>query len=82
MKLNPIQRKVADLYANGEFVHLDDNVDTNDCGDTLFTFCINEAGDDCGDVSTYLNRLDIAVNQLQGLADDLLLAELNQGEPA
>lgn len=77
MELNPIQKQVAELYEAGEFAHLDAE-DCEDCGDTLFTFCIREAGDDCESVLTFVNRLDTAIRQLQNLSDDLLLRELDK----
>lgn len=75
MKLNPIQKQVTELYEAGEFAHLED---AEDCGDTLLTFCFLEAGDYCESLGELRRRLDRATRQLQGLADDLLLRELNE----
>lgn len=44
MKFTPVQRLVAEHYAAGDFHYMDDTDESDDCGDTLFTFCINEAG--------------------------------------
>ncbi len=69
MKFNPIQRQVAYLYCGGEFAHLEEE---QDCGDSLFEFCISEASD-IESIGEYRARLDTAIRELRGLADDLLL---------
>lgn len=68
MKFNPTQQLVATHYAGGEFAHIADTDRLDCCGDTLFKFCILEAGDAVtpGDLWHMLETAIANLRSLQG----------------
>ena len=69
-KLSPLQKLVANHYHGGEFGHIETQDDAKDVGDTLFTFCVNEAGD-AGDKPGLINLLRYAIGQMRSLVVEL-----------
>ena len=78
-KLSPLQKLVANHYHGGEFGHIETQDDAKDVGDTLFTFCINEAGD-AGDKPELINMLNRAIEQLRSLVGELEAVDGRVGE--
>lgn len=74
MKLNPIQNLVAKYYCGGEFEFAEDTDEVSDCGDSLFVFAINEAGD-CLSPGEYSKRLQTAVSELLSMRAEIELKE-------
>lgn len=70
MKFTPLQALVAKHYAGGEFSHLQFVDDLENCGDTLFSFCIQEAGD-AGTNDHFWHMLTTAIEQLRDLQGEL-----------
>lgn len=70
VELTPLQELVAKHYEGGEFSHITNTAQLDGCGDTLFKFCILEAGDAQlpGDL---WGMLDKAVRQLRSLQGEL-----------
>ena len=68
--LTPLQRLVAEHYCGGEFAHIETQEEAEDCGDTLFSFVIREAGD-AGGAPDYVGMLDTAINQLRSLQAEM-----------
>ena len=68
--LQALQALVATHYQGGEFDHIETQDDAKNVGDSLFTFCINEAGD-AGDKSELINMLNRAIDQLRSLVGEL-----------
>lgn len=66
--LNAVQAAVTQHYEGGEF---EDFPDLKECGDGLFTFLINEAGDASGP-EEFMGMLSTALMQLQRLETDLM----------
>ena len=66
MIFTPLQKRVAQHYAGGEFAHILDTDELPDCGDTLFRFCILEAGD-AAVGGEFWGMLDVAINELRSL---------------
>lgn len=69
-QLTPLQKLVASHYHGGEFGHIETQADAQDVGDSLFTFCINEAGD-AGDKAELINLLRYAIGQMRSLVVEL-----------
>lgn len=70
MKFTPLQHLVSAHYAGGEFSEETDTNNLTQCGDTLFKFCILEAGD--ADDSDHLYRmLTTAIGELISLREAL-----------
>lgn len=70
MKFNPTQENIALHYCGGEFAHITDTDESDDCGDTLFTFCIREAGD-AESQEEFLGMLARAIDELRSLQGEL-----------
>jgi len=72
-KFNRAQRIVADVYAGGEFRHVQPD-EIHDVGDTLFTFLMVELSDDegCEDVEEAARRVRVAIDQLVEIEEVLL----------
>jgi hypothetical protein len=68
--LTPLQRHVADHYDGGEFAHVQTVEDAEAVGDTLFTYCIWEAGD-ASDADEYDAMLHRAIDQLRSVRNEL-----------
>lgn len=68
--LTPLQQQVTQHYAGGEFAHIASVADSEYCGDTLFMFCLREAGDaeDAGELAAIIGR---AADQLRSLSDEI-----------
>lgn len=66
----PLQRFVARHYEGGEFSHIDNTLQLVDCGDTLFTFAVYEAGD-AGDLDDLKRMLERGADQLYSLAGEI-----------
>lgn len=69
-KLNALQLAVAKHYNAGDFDHLTTMEDAQHAGDSLFTFCINEA-EDAERVDVFKRRVEIAIEDLQNFLDAL-----------
>jgi coproporphyrinogen III oxidase len=65
-KFNPLQAKIAELYANGEYFYIADTNDVRGVGDTLFTLLIREA-DDPEDMEEFVGRLDTIIDDVMAL---------------
>jgi len=70
MKFTPLQTFVAEHYEGGEFCETTDTKDLDACGDTLFKFCILEAGD-ADDSDQFHRMLETAIRQLRSLQGEL-----------
>ena len=68
--LTLLQAQVAAHYQGGEFNYIETQDDAQNVGDSLFTFCINEAGD-AGDKAEFINMLNRAIEQLRSLVGEL-----------
>jgi len=66
----PLQTFVAQHYDGGEFSYIDNTLQLVDCGDTLFTFAVYEAGD-AGDLDELKQMLERGVDQLRSLAGEI-----------
>ncbi|WOF44314.1 hypothetical protein KNJ79_05125 [Sphingopyxis indica] len=67
-KFNRAQRIVADVYADGEFQHVQPD-EIHDIGDTLFTFLMIELSDDAEEAA---RRVRVAINELVAVEEALL----------
>lgn len=68
--LSALQRHVADHYEGGEFAHITTVEEADDVGDTLFGFCIREAGDAADDAE--LDKMLMgAIDQLRSVHNEL-----------
>lgn len=70
MKLNPTQVLVRAHYEGGEFLHVSTKPDLKKCGDGLFVFLMDEAGD-ADTVEDFRGMLDTAIKQLRSLKGEL-----------
>lgn len=70
MKFTPLQHFVAAHYAGGEFSEETNTNNLTQCGDTLFMFCIREAGD-ASDVDELYKMLTTAIGELISLREAL-----------
>lgn len=68
--LSNLQRMVADSYADGSFAYVTDTQQAEECGDTLFTFCIHEAHD-AETKEELVAMLQGAISDLQSLIEDI-----------
>lgn len=68
MALSEIQKKIAELYCNGDMAHVQTLEEAQNCGDGLFTFLLNEAEDADGDPEEFQRMLESAISQLQNLS--------------
>ena len=73
-QLTALQKLVANHYQGGEFGHIETQDDSQDVGDGLFTFCINEAND-ASDKSEFVHMLNQAIEQLRSLVGELASLE-------
>lgn len=69
-QLTALQKLVANHYQGGEFGYIETQNDSQDVGDGLFTFCINEASD-ANDKAEFVHMLNQAIEQLRSLASEL-----------
>lgn len=67
----PLQTFVAQNYEGGEFSHITSLPELDQCGDTLFKFCILEAGNSANE-EDLMRMIDQAQAQLRSLAADLM----------
>lgn len=68
--LSPLQRHVADHYEGGEFAHITTVEEASNVGDTLFVYCIHEAGD-AANGDEYDQMLMRAIDQLRSVRNEL-----------
>jgi hypothetical protein len=68
--LSALQRHVADHYEGGEFIHVQTVEEAEAVGDTLFVYCIREAGD-ADDADEYDAMLHRAIDQLRSVRNEL-----------
>lgn len=68
--LTPLQAAVAQHYAGGEFAHITSVAESEYCGDTLFTFCLREAGD-AADANELAAMMGSAADQLRSLRGEI-----------
>jgi len=71
-KFNQPQRIVANVYADGEFDHVQPD-EIHDVGDTLFTFLMVELSENegCEDVVEARRRVDVAIGELAAVREML-----------
>jgi len=69
-KLSALQKKIAEHYNAGEYDHIKTMEDAQHAGDSLFTFCINEA-EDAERLDVLKRRIEIAMEDLQHLLHSL-----------
>lgn len=69
--LNLFQRACADVYGSGDFAHVQTIEEAREAGDTLFTFLIIElaSSEGCNNAEEAVRRLDMAVADIQGVAE-------------
>jgi hypothetical protein len=69
--LNPFQRACGDVYGGGDFAHVQDVEQAREAGDTLFTFLMIELAstEGCDSADEAVRRLDMALADIQGIAD-------------
>lgn len=69
--LNPFQRACADVYGGGDFAHVQDVEEAREGGDTLFVFLMVElsSSEGCDSADEVLRRLDMAIADIQGVAE-------------
>lgn len=70
-QFTPLQALVAQHYADGEFAHITSVAESEYCGDTLFAFCLREAGD-AADAIGLATMLDRAADELHSLATEIV----------
>ena len=70
MRFKPLQEFVAQHYEGGEFIETEFVSETERCGDSLFRFCILEAGD-AHDADDFHQMLENAICQLRSLQGEL-----------
>jgi hypothetical protein len=69
--LNQFQRACANVYGGSDFAHVESLSDAREAGDTLFTFLMIElsSSEGCDDRDEAVRRLDMAVAEIQGVAE-------------
>lgn len=75
--LTDLQRRVIEVYENGEFSHAQSMEDVVACEDTLFLFMVREAGDARDDAEEFIGMIFRAGNQLRELNDAMELYLVN-----
>ena len=78
MKLQPVQRHIANTYCHGEYAHLKtiEQLDTFD-GDLLFTFLLREV-QNC-DKTEAIQRLEQAVDDILLVLESPRWSDVNGG---
>lgn len=71
--LTDLQRRVVEVYENGEFGHIQSVEEAEGCGDTLLLFLVREAGDALDDTEEFIGMIFRAGEQLRELNDTLEL---------
>ena len=74
MAFNPTQLLVSQHYIGGEFAQVTNEFMAGRCGDGLFTFLINEAGD-AENLLEFQAMLENAIDQLRSLQGELFAWE-------
>lgn len=69
-ELTPLQQQVADHYQGGEFAYITEPRQAKSVGDTLFAFCIAEAGD-AANADEFAGMLRTAIEQLRSVLGEL-----------
>ena len=70
MKLKPLQELVVQHYIGGVFAPIEDTEEIDDCGDTLFSFCMREAHD-AQTASEFQAMLETAIKDLRSLQAEM-----------
>ncbi len=66
--LTDLQRRVAEVYENGEYGHIQSVEEAKECGDSLFVFLVLEAGD-AGDSEEFIGMVSRVGEQLSDMKD-------------
>lgn len=71
--LSDLQRRVVEVYQNGEFAHIKYVEDVKGCGNTLLHFLVCEAGDAQDDTEEFIGMIFRAGEQLREMNDAMEL---------